>query len=63
MKDELKKFNLEDFIASGPLAINEGGCVDLGNITLLDKKQDYLIHIEYLPEQRRYVFSVYEKKG
>ncbi|MCX6750493.1 MAG: hypothetical protein NTZ83_03475 [Candidatus Pacearchaeota archaeon] len=56
MKDKVKEFNLEDSIASGPLAINEGGGVDLSNITLLDKKQDCLIHIEYLPKQRIYVF-------
>lgn len=63
MKDKLlKKFNLEDSVAGGPLTMGNGSFVDLSNIPLLDKGEDYLIHIESLPQHRRYVYSVYEKK-
>jgi hypothetical protein len=62
MKDKIKKFNLDDCMFSGPLEINKDGFVDLDKITLLDKKEDYLIHIEYLPKHKKYVFSVYNKK-
>jgi len=62
MKNKIKKFNLDDCIFSGPLAINKDGFVDLDNITLLDKKEDYLVHIEYLPQHRKYVFTVYREK-
>jgi hypothetical protein len=62
MGNKVKKFNLDDCIFSGPLTINKNGFLDLDNIPLLDKKGDYLIHIEYLSQYNKYVCTVYREK-
>jgi hypothetical protein len=62
MKRKLKKFNLEDYFAAGPLRTNINNYLDLDNISLLDNKGDYLIHIEYYPKEKKYVFTAYREK-
>jgi hypothetical protein len=58
----LKKFNLEQSVACGPLRIDFMGKVDLQNIQLQDIQKDYLVHITYSTKEKNYRFEAYRKK-
>jgi hypothetical protein len=58
----LKKFNLNESIAGGHLRVTLNNFLELDNITLMDNKGDYLIHIEYYSKENKYIFSAYREK-
>lgn len=60
---KIKKFNLETSVAGGCLRVGLKGNIDFSNITLSgSNKEDYLIHVEYSSEEKKYRFSAYRKK-
>jgi hypothetical protein len=61
-ENKIKKFNLEHSVACGALRVDLIGRIDMENIKLSDVHQDYLVHIEYSPEDKKYRFSAYRKK-
>jgi hypothetical protein len=61
-KKTLKKFDLEQAIAGGPLKVSLGNHLDLDNIILPANPEGYLIYIKYNQEEKKYKFSVYEKR-
>lgn len=61
-KKVLKRFNLEDSVAGGTLKTRLGNSLELEDISLQANQEGYIIHIKYSKEDRKYKFSVYEKK-
>jgi hypothetical protein len=62
LENELNKFNLEHSVAGGLLRIDIRNHLDFNNVNLSNFKGDYLIHIEYVSEEKKYRFSAYSKK-
>lgn len=58
----LKKFELERAVAEGHVGGNFQGTINLDNLNLRDVKENYLIHLKYSPENKKYTFSVYKEK-
>ncbi len=61
-KKTLKRFDLEKYVAGGTLKVSLGNHIDLDNIVLPANQEGYLIYIKYNKEEKKYKFSVYEKK-
>lgn len=61
-KMECKKFDLEKVVDEGPVKTDLRGFLDLFNVELKDIKRDYLIHLEYFPEEKKYRFKAYREK-